>query len=52
MASLEKVYQRALLGELSLRGLRAAAQASFRVTYKGYPVGEYVADILVEDVLA
>jgi GxxExxY protein len=48
---LEKVYERALLRELSLRGLRTTAQASFTVTYKGYPVGEYFADILVEDIL-
>lgn len=47
---LEKVYERALLRELGLRGIRATAQASFAVTYKG-PVGEYFADILVDDVL-
>jgi GxxExxY protein len=48
---LEKVYQRALLKELSLRGIRATSEASFPVTYKGYRVGDYFADILVEDVL-
>jgi len=48
---LEKVYQRALLRELGLRGIRATAEASFAVTYKGYSVGEYFADLLVEDVL-
>jgi GxxExxY protein len=48
---LEKVYQRALLHELQLRGIRAAAEVSFPVTYKGHGVGEYFADILVEDVL-
>jgi GxxExxY protein len=48
---LEKVYERALLKELGLRGIQAAAQPSFRVTYKGHDVGEYFADILVEDVL-
>jgi len=47
----EKVYQRALLRELSLRGIRAAAEASFAITYKGHSVGEYYADLLVEDVL-
>jgi GxxExxY protein len=40
-----------LLRELSLRGIRATAEASFAVTYKGHSVGEYVADLLVEDVL-
>ena len=48
---LEKVYQRALLAELSLRGIRATAEASFAVTYKGHRVGEYFADLLVEGVL-
>src|ERR1700733_2756685 len=48
---LEKVYERALLRELGLRGIRAAAQASLPVTYKGQAIGEYFADILVEDVL-
>ena len=48
---LEKVYERALLRELSLRAIRATTQASFKVTYKGHTVGEYFADILVEDVL-
>ena len=48
---LEKVYQRALLRELSLRGIRATAEACFAVTYKGHSVGEYFADLLVEDVL-
>ena len=48
---LEKVYERALLKELAFRGISAIAQASFTVVYKGQSVGEYCADILVEDVL-
>jgi GxxExxY protein len=48
---LEKVYERALLTELRLRGILATAQPSFTVTCKGHAVGEYFADILVEDVL-
>jgi GxxExxY protein len=48
---LEKVYQRALFRELGLRGIQATAEASFAVTYKGYRVGEYFADLLVEGVL-
>ncbi|HTX39304.1 MAG TPA: GxxExxY protein [Bryobacteraceae bacterium] len=48
---LEKVYERALLKELGLRGIRARAQASIPVMYKGQYVGEYFADLLVEDVL-
>ena len=48
---LEKVYQRALLKELGLRGIRATAEASFAINYKGHSVGEYFADIVVEDEL-
>jgi GxxExxY protein len=48
---LEKVYERALLRELSLRGIRVTAQASFPVACKGHYIGEYFADLLVEDVL-
>jgi len=48
---LEKVYERALLRELDLRGIRTVAQASFAVSYKGRSVGDYFADILVEDIL-
>ena len=47
----EKVYDRALMRELTLRGLRATAQASFPVIYKDSCVGEYCADILVEDAI-
>jgi GxxExxY protein len=48
---LEKVYERALLTELGIRGIQATSQRSFAVTYKGQRVGEYFADVLVEDVL-
>jgi GxxExxY protein len=48
---LEKVYERALLKELSILGIKAVSQASFAVTYKGEYVGEYYADILVENLL-
>jgi GxxExxY protein len=41
---LEKVYRRALLKELTLRGIRATAEASFTIHYKGQTVGEYFAD--------
>jgi len=46
---LEKVYERALLHEIRLRGIRAVSQASFPVLYKGQCIGEYFADILVEN---
>jgi GxxExxY protein len=48
---LEKVYERALLKELGLRGIRARAQVSCPVMYKGCCVGDYFADLIVEDVL-
>lgn len=48
---LEKVYERALLTELNLRGIRAVEQPSVKVTYKGFGWGDYSPDLLVEDVL-
>ncbi len=48
---LEKVYERALARELVLRGMRVGKQVSFGVSYKGHSVGEYFADLLVEEVL-
>jgi GxxExxY protein len=45
---LEKVYERALLLELRLRGLQAEAQVCLPVSYKGQLAGEYIVDILVE----
>jgi GxxExxY protein len=48
---LEKVYERALTRELALRGLRVRSQVSYPIAYKQQCVGEYVADLLVEDQL-
>ena len=45
---LEKVYERALLRELQLRGIPSVSQASFPVVYKAQCVGDYFADILVD----
>ena len=45
---LEKVYEKALLAELELQGLRAKAQVPVTVQYKSVVVGEYFADIIVE----
>jgi GxxExxY protein len=44
---LEKVYVRAMHGELRLRGLDAKTEVSFPVVYKGRPVGTYNADLVV-----
>lgn len=48
---LEKVYERALVRELTFRDMKAAGQVPLAVIYKGYEVGDYFADILVEDTL-
>jgi GxxExxY protein len=45
---LERVYENALMHELSLRGLHAVAQQKIEVRYKGVIVGNYVADLVVE----
>jgi GxxExxY protein len=45
---LEKVYERALIRELALRGVTAKSQISFPVLYKGHCLGDYVADLVVE----
>ena len=44
---LEKVYERALLQELTLRGLRVETQKQIRVFYKDMDIGTYVADLVV-----
>jgi len=46
---LEKVYERALLKELKAKGLKAQAQVPIQVHYKGEIVGDYYADLVVED---
>lgn len=46
---LEQVYQKALLKELKLAGLNAISEKEIDVFYKGEIVGEYRADIIVEE---
>ncbi|MEI7766408.1 MAG: GxxExxY protein [Phycisphaerae bacterium] len=46
---LEKVYENALVYELRKAGLHVAQQESIKVYYDGMVVGEYVADIVVEE---
>lgn len=46
---LEKVYQNALFHELRFRGLEVAQQVPISVNFKGIVVGDYVADIIVEN---
>jgi len=46
---LEKVYENALAIELRRMGLKVVQQVSIQVYYAGELVGEYFADLLVED---
>jgi GxxExxY protein len=46
---LENVYEKALLKELRLRGLKAVTQKEIKVIYKDEEVGSYFADIVVND---
>ena len=46
---LEAVYKNALIVELTLRGLKVEAEVMIPVRYKGRMVGEYRADLVVND---
>jgi len=46
---LEKVYQNSLLIELKNKGLNVSPQKKIKVFYKGNEVGDYFADLIVED---
>ncbi len=46
---LEKVYENALAHELRKRGLRVAQQAPIQVTYDGVLVGDFYADLWVNE---
>ena len=46
---LEKVYENALFHEIRKAGLKAFQQHPVKVMYDGVEVGDYVADILVDD---
>ncbi|MEI9909407.1 MAG: GxxExxY protein [Bacteroidota bacterium] len=48
---LEKVYLNALLIELTEMGLKAEINKRIYVHYKGNVVGEYVADMIVENII-
>ena len=48
---LEKVYENALVHELQKAGLRVQQQHAITVCYDGVAVGEYTADLLVEEIL-
>ncbi len=46
---LESVYEKCMMIELRKAGVRAEAQRPITVHYEGEVVGEFVADIVVED---
>ena len=49
---LESVYEKAMIRELQLRGLKVKSQGSIPILYKGTPVGDDLRiDLLVEDEL-
>jgi len=46
---LEKVYEHSLMIELQAKGLEIENQKPIEVRYKGNPVGDYYADMIVEN---
>lgn len=46
---LESVYKNALMRELELNGLKASTEVPLKVSYKDVLVGEFRADIIVEN---
>jgi GxxExxY protein len=48
---LEKVYENALYAELKSFGMKVEKQKPIKVLYKDNQVGDYYADLIVEDVI-
>jgi GxxExxY protein len=48
---LEKVYENAMFAELSRRAISATRQKRIKVQYKGVVVGDYIADLVVADLI-
>jgi len=46
---LESVYEKCMMIELERNGLRAMAQQPIKAEYEGVVVGDFVADIVVDD---
>ncbi|NHZ72784.1 MAG: GxxExxY protein [Aquificales bacterium] len=46
---LERVYENAMVIELQTMGLKVKQQTPIKVRYRGQIVGEYFADLIVED---
>ncbi|MFM2367779.1 MAG: hypothetical protein RL619_75 [Bacteroidota bacterium] len=48
---LEKVYQNAMYFELKSQGYKVEAQKQIKVYYKSQIVGEYYADLIIDDLI-
>ncbi|SHL40979.1 GxxExxY protein [Flavobacterium chilense] len=48
---LERVYQNSLFYELKARGFKVETQKKIKVYYKKMEVGDYIADIIVNDIV-
>ncbi len=48
---LEKVYQNSMYLELKHKGFQVEAQKQIKVRYKGIEVGEYYADLIINDTI-
>ena len=46
---LEKIYENAMMIELKNKGIPAVAQSPIKVLYEGILVGEYFADVLIDN---
>ena len=48
---LESVYEKALIVALSQKGLKVASQVPLKIRFRGVIVGDFFADIIVEDLV-
>jgi GxxExxY protein len=48
---LENVYKNALYILMTEKGLKVSTEKTYEVNYRGYKIGRYNADIIVEDLL-
>ncbi len=48
---LEKVYQNAMYFELKYQGFKVEAQKKIKVYYKNELVGDFIADLLIDDLI-
>ncbi|MEM6257467.1 MAG: GxxExxY protein [Planctomycetota bacterium] len=48
---LESVYERCMVIAIEQMGLKVQAQKPVSVHFRGQPVGDYLADLLIEDII-